>query len=513
MNIRWVRPSRLAGLLLAVMTLGTATASSAADLKGGTLRVAILADVKDFDPQSFLTLNLPLIKNFYDSLLEYTPEGQAIPSLASSWQIAPGNTSVTLKLRDDVTFTSGAPFDAEAVSITLKKAADPKLGRQVYATMSFVKDWTVVDPHTIRLNFIGPVPDRQVTDLLEFASVIDPAGIATVETKPAGTGAFTLAERVLAQRVRMAANPRYWRVKEPVVSEVVLTVFSDNEAASAALESGAVDMIYGGGARSGVRLRDAGFQLVQGPGPAVQVLRINATQGPFRNERFRQAFNHLMDRQAILKVGYAGLGEVTALPWAPASPAADPSYNTKYAFDLDKARARLKESGLSAAEMNNWKLLADGGDQDALAISQVVQSTLAKVGINVGLDLKQGSEFIDALLTGHFAAVFGGIGNVQKFPSRIATNSLYRTKNNPVLGEPNPFPAYVAAIDRVNTTFGSPAEVKAAYDNLNQVLVQSAFAIPTNTFDMGLIVAAKHVGGITRDIDNILVARTIGFTR
>jgi len=269
-------------------------------------------------------------------------------------------------------------------------------------------------------------------------------------------------------------------------------------------------MIYAGDSRSAIRLRNAGYQLIQGPGPLVQVFRINTTQGPFKNEKFRQAFNYLMDREAILKVGYAGLGEVTALPWAPASPAADRSYDTKYAFNLDKARALLKESGLSAAEMNNWKLLANGGAQDVVAISQVVQSTLAKVGINIELDLKQGAEMTDAMLTGKFAATFGGVGNIQKFPSRVATNSIYRTAKNPVLGDPHPFPAYVAAIERVDKSFGG-AEVKAAYDNLNQVLVESSFGIPTNTYDIGLIVAAKNVGGIAREIDNMLVVRTIGF--
>ena len=79
--------------------------------------------------------------------------------------------------------------------------------------------------------------------------------------------------------------------------------------------------------RSAQRLSNAGYQLVQGPGKLVQVFRINTTHGPFRNEKFRQAFNYLMDRQAILKVGYAGLGQVEALPWAPSSPAADRSYN------------------------------------------------------------------------------------------------------------------------------------------------------------------------------------------
>jgi peptide/nickel transport system substrate-binding protein len=106
--------------------------------------------------------------------------------------------------------------------------------------------------------------------------------------------------------------------------------------------------------------------------------------------------------------------------------------------------------------------------------------------------------------------MFGGIGNIQKFPSRVATNSIYRTSKNPVLGEPHPHPDYVEAIARVNATLDE-AEVQAAYDRLNEVLVTASFGIPTNTYDVGLIVAAPNVAGFTRDIDNMLVARTIGF--
>lgn len=512
MKFNRVRRSVLvAGSLAAVGSLVLPSMAQAQALKSGKLRVAILADVVNFDPAQFSSQNFPLIKSLYDSLIEYTPEGKAIPSLASAWKVGEGNNSVTLTLRSDVSFHSGNPFNADAVAATLKKAADPKLGKNLYSTMSMVKDWTVVDPQTIRLNFTGPVPDKQITDLLQFISPIDPAGIETVEAKPAGTGAFMLAERVLGQRVRMVANPKYWRPKEPLLSEVTLTFFSDNDAASAALESGAVDMIYGGDSRSALRLRSSGYQLVQGPGPLVQVFRINATQGPFKNEKFRQAFNYLMDRKAILQVGYSGLGEVTALPWAPASPAADKSFNTQYAFNLDKGRALLKESGLSQAEMQDWKLMVNGGSQDVVAISQVVQATLAKAGIKVDLEVMGTSEFTTAMLAGKFTAMFGGVGNIQKFPTRVGTNSIYRTTKNPVFGDPHPFPAYVAAMERVNTTFGTGAEVKAAYDNLNKVMVESAFAIPTNTYDIGLIVASKKVGGITREIDNMPVFRTMGF--
>lgn len=66
-------------------------------------------------------------------------------------------------------------------------------------------------------------------------------------------------------------------------------------------------------------------------------------------------------------------------------------------------------------------------------------------------------------------------------------------------------------MNRVDTTLGTGAEVKAAYDNLNKALVEAAFGIPTTTYDIGMIIAAKNLGGFTLEIDNMLVGRTIGF--
>ncbi len=495
--------------LLGLGSLGQPGAATAQESGGGALRVAITNDMTNYDPQQFSTVNFFLIKNLYDSLIEYSDAGEAMPSLATDWTISDDNTSVSLTLRDDVTFHSGTPFDAEALTATLEKASDPERGKNVYSTMSIVKDWSVDGPHALTINFNGPIPERQITDLLQFLLPIDPGVMDTLETAEGGTGAYMLGERQVGQSVTLVRNPDYWREGEPKLDELVFTIFSEDAAAASALESGSVDLIYGGQSRSAVRLRDAGFQVLQGPGKLVQVFRINSTKAPFDNQKYRQAFNHLMNRAAILKVGYAGLGETTALPWAPANPAFDGSYNDQYGYDIDKAKALLAESGLSEAEMSDWKLLVNGSDEASVAISQVVQGSLAEAGINIELDVRQGAEFIDALLTGGFHAVFGGVGNVQKFPSRVATNSIYRTVNNPVFGDPHPHPAYVEAIATVDSSFGE--DVQPAYDNLNAVLVDEAFAIPTNSYETGLIVASPDLEGFTLDIDNLLVGRTIGF--
>ncbi len=501
----WARPL---GLAAAAAAMIFAADVQRAEAQSGTLRVAVLNDMTNFDPMQFSTVNFFLIKNLYDSLIEYTEDGQAVPSLATGWEIGDGNTSVTVTLRDDVTFgATGSAFTAEDVAATWAKAADPTLGRNVYATMGIVRDWEVNGPHSITLNFNNPVPDRQILDLLQFTLPLEAAGIETIDTIPAGTGAYVLKERLVGQRVVLEANPNYWREGEPKMAEVEFTIFSDDASAAAALESGAVDLTYMGQSRTAVRLGNAGFQVIAGPGKLVQVFRINTTRAPFDNSEFRQAFNFLMNRAGILRVGYADLGEVTALPWAPASPAADPSFNEEFAYDIAKAQEMLAASGLSAAAMSDWRLLVNGSDEASTAISQVVQGSLAEAGINIDLDIRQGAEFIDALLSGDFHAVFGGVGNVQKFPSRLATNSIYRTANNPVFGEPHPHPRYVDAIARVDTTIGTPEEVQAAYDNLNRVMVEEAFGIATNSYETGLIVAAPNVEGFILDMDNLLVAR------
>src|SRR5262245_22533157 len=62
--------------------------------QGARIRVGILDDIANFDPHQFSFVNAVLIKNLYDSLLEYTPDGRVQPSLAMAFQIAPDSKSV-----------------------------------------------------------------------------------------------------------------------------------------------------------------------------------------------------------------------------------------------------------------------------------------------------------------------------------------------------------------------------------------------------------------------------------
>ena len=227
--------------------------------------------------------------------------------------------------------------------------------------MSFVKDWTVDDRTRSRLNFKRPVRrSAQITDLLQFICRHRSRGHRH------GRDETRRHRRLHAWPSGWSASASAWspiRItgarSEPISNEVVLTIFSEDAAATAALESGAVDIIYGGGARSAVRLQACRLPTHPRARPA----------GP--------GVPHQLDAWAVpqcevppglqlpdgseghpARSAMRGSARWWRLPWAPAGPAFDPSYNRKLCVQHRQGEgAARRRPGLSAAEMSDWKLL------------------------------------------------------------------------------------------------------------------------------------------------------------
>src|SRR2546429_8145709 len=80
---------------------------------------------------------------------------------------------------------------------------------------------------------------------------------------------------------------------------------------------------------------------------------VNSGMAPTDNKLLRQAINYAIDRKRFTDTVMKGFtGEPRALPWAKSSPAFDPEKNKAYAFDLDKAKSLVAQSGLTNIEFN-----------------------------------------------------------------------------------------------------------------------------------------------------------------
>ena len=108
--------------------------------------------------------------------------------LATKWQYNKDRTKLTLDLRDDVTFSDGAKFDAAAAKANLdnfKKANGPQM-----AQLAAVEDVKVVDADTIELDLSAPDPALEFS-LSQAAGLMgSPKALGTegIKTEPVGCG-------------------------------------------------------------------------------------------------------------------------------------------------------------------------------------------------------------------------------------------------------------------------------------------------------------------------------------
>ena len=453
---------RAAGLLTAAFLASSAlTAPALAQTPPGVLVVGQIAEPQALDPHAVTAVNdFRILMNLYDGLVRYAPGTLEVePALAEEWDISEDGTVYTFTLREGVTFHDGSALDAEAVVWNFDRMLDedhPLHEATGPFPLSFffsaIEEVEAMDDRTVRFTLNEPYAPFLSNLAYPTGLIVSPAAVEEhgedFGRNPSGTGPFMFQEWRSNERVTVVRNPDYW--DGPAQSEaVIFRPITDANTRTAEMLAGGIDIMVEVPPVALSQFQGAGFEIAEQAGPHVWFLILNAKEGPFADVRVRQAANYAINKEALVNDVLEGTATVAAGPIAPAFAWAYSEDLDPYPHDPDRARELLAQSGLTPEQMSGWRLVVNAGDQNAVTISQIVQSSLSQVGINIELDLKQGAEFTEAMLGGQFAAMFGGIGNVQKFPSRVATNSIYRTSGNPVLGDPHPHPDYVEAIAEI----------------------------------------------------------------
>src|SRR5690349_11554916 len=94
---------------------------------GGTLVLGLEQEPPTLDPHaSPSAVTYQIIASVTECLLFKAPDGKLVPWLAESWTTSKDGRSVTFKLRRDVKFHDGTPFNAEAVKFNFDRIVDPK---------------------------------------------------------------------------------------------------------------------------------------------------------------------------------------------------------------------------------------------------------------------------------------------------------------------------------------------------------------------------------------------------
>src|ERR1044071_7719890 len=122
---------------------------------GGALTIALDQEPPTLDPHaSPSAVTYQVIASVAENLLYRGPDGKLVPWLAESWTTARDGKSVTFKLRRDVKFHDGTPFNAEAVKFNFDRIVDPKFkAGGARAQLAGYAGSKVLDEFTVQVSF------------------------------------------------------------------------------------------------------------------------------------------------------------------------------------------------------------------------------------------------------------------------------------------------------------------------------------------------------------------------
>jgi len=394
---------RLIGLLGSVMLLSASSIASAQ-----TIRIGLNDEPDTLDP----TLSPAFVTRFIltiacDKLFDIDENLKLVPRLAASSSWSEDGKSLTLKLRPNVVFQDGEPFNAEAVRYNFDRHLN-LVGSLRKNDLVDLESVEVVDPLTVKINLKRPSAPFESVLADRVGMMMSPKAAEALGDKlgtaPVCAGPFKFVSRVPQGEIVLEKFDDYWDAENIHVDRVELLAVNDSTVRLASLQSGEFDIIERLSPKDAPQVeQDSRLQLLSAPDIGYSFIHFNVGKPP-RSEtlgdaRVRKAIDLAIDRETLVKVAFDGKYIAGDQHFAPTS-----FYHADRpvrARDLEQAKALLKEAG----KENLTFELNVRPDRDFQVASQVIQQMLAEAGINVVLNTLENVTQMDQGRQGNFDAM------------------------------------------------------------------------------------------------------------
>ncbi|WP_411722480.1 ABC transporter substrate-binding protein [Mycetocola sp.] len=349
----------------------TPGASGSTPVAGGTLTYASGdAEPTCLDPHVGGNYPQALIAGqFLDSLLSRDADGTIIPWLATEWSVSDDNLSWDFTLKDDVTFTDGTPFDAEAVKANVEHLKDPATESSTgYLALGKVESVEVVSDTVARFNLSAP--DSALLESLSqpWVAIQSPAGIARGMEEncqaPIGTGPFVVDEWVKQDHVSLVRNEDYNSPPADAkhdgaayLDAIEWRFLPDSASRYAALQGGQVDVIDNAQPDTiAAAEKTKTIAHLDAPRPgASNRIELNSGTAPFNDVAVREAFLRAVDVNDGIESLFFGSAERS---YSPLSSVEATGYSDESLFgtDLDAANALLDSAGWTERDADGYRM-------------------------------------------------------------------------------------------------------------------------------------------------------------
>lgn len=380
-----------------VSILAACTLTAAAAQPTGTLRMAIPGDEGSLTPYTYVTgyPGYELMSLVYDQLFVLDDALTPRPWLAASLEVD-GALDHRIRLRDDVRWHDGEPFDAGDVAFTFDYYRTHVMSRFT-GPAARVLEIAVHGPLELTLTLEAPDPTFVETVLTDLPMLPEHVWRDLDEPRTAreaiGTGPYRLVQIEPERFYRFEANTDFWGAT-PALASLVAAVVRDETTTFQALRAGEIDMAVRGvpPASAATFAAMPGVEVVRGSNFATTMLIMDVTRPGLDDVRVRRAIASAIDHQRLVDVLLLGAGTVGAPGFLhPDTPYANPDTRRPASAEPGEVRERLQAAGYlpgpdgvyrdAAGTRLAFELLAPSNRPTRLRAAELIAQDLAAVGI------------------------------------------------------------------------------------------------------------------------------------
>jgi peptide/nickel transport system substrate-binding protein len=400
---------------------------AAANIPKDTLVLASNTEIfKTFDPGVCFEVEPSIyVKNIYANLVTLRVVNDAftpVADLAEKWEQSQDGKVWTFYLRKGVKFANGDTVKASDVEYSYRRAI--KLNKSpawlftdtlglTEDSIKAVNDTTVtiatngapanVVLSVLAANIGGVLCEKEV----KAHETNGDMGLAWLTDHSAGAGPYVLKEWRRKTQIALTVNKNYYG-GQPAIKTILMRDVPEASDRYLLLKKGDVDVAWQITVEQAASLRDTkggDVSLVSTPAQSLEYVAVNASWGPFKDVRVRQAIKYAIDYDAIinkvregfaiknqqfLAIGYFGYKE-----------------SNPFTRDVAKAKKLLADAGYA----NGFEVeIVTNESEVRRAQAVVVQSNLADLGIKSSIVIMQAAQMYDKYRNQSLQMIVAGWG-------------------------------------------------------------------------------------------------------
>jgi ABC-type transport system substrate-binding protein len=441
-----------------------------------------------------------------ESLVRLDKNFQVLPGAATDWSVDESGLVWTFALDPNLMWSDGTPVTADDYVATFQFAADPEhawdftwyyegtIANFTEAVRGEVPTSEIgvraVDANTLEFTTVAPAP--YLPAMLVYSNPLQKKALEEVgpfyNSDPAtsvSSGPYKLVEWTRDQRLVYEINTDYKGTQTPMLEKLIVVGYGQGTQVPA-YQNNEIDFVWG---NQGV-LSPADLELIQADPELSEQYHphqgdfrtyyffFDDTKPPFDNLLVRQAFAHMVDREALAE----NLAKISGIPaysfLMPGFPAANSeAFKETFAYDPEGAKALLAEAGYpDGAGFPALTLSLRAEPALPLAMAQAYASALTEnLGIEVEVQNMERQTFMDSLNAEPTGIEFGFISYGMDYLDPSNMLGVFKSGGRHTWSNPE----FDALFSEAASFTGDPAERTAMFQEAEKILVEDVGGVFT----------------------------------